>query len=590
MHRPVGGDLAGPMRWAPVALALVLTILLLGPALLPGFVLSYDMVWVPDLALGQDALGLTSALPRAVPSDAFVAVADELIPGMVLQKLMLVGTVTAAAVGSARLAREVSPSLSTGAPWPWFPGLVAATVAVWNPLTAERWWLGHWPILVGVAVLPWLAVSTDRWRRGDAGIGPVLGLCLIGSLSANAGLATAVLLVICAARGSRRGRVRRVVSLSIVVLVANGPWLFAGLAHLGSATSARASVFAPAGEGLLPLFPTLLSLGGIWNTEVVPPSRMGPAALVWLGFLVLTVGVGLWVAARRAPRATGADPDGDRARSLIRRLALAATLGLLFAVAPALTPGTMDAVASTVPGGGLLRDSARFLVLCLPAWSTLAGLGAWWLVSRVPATSVRMALAAGAVLLPIAVLPDAAWGIGGALRPADYPADYAAARTVLSRSDQEGAVLVLPLTSYRTPAWNGGRKVFAPTGRAVAGETLVSDDLVVDGRSLGGEDPRVAAAAAALTDDDPDQQAARLADVGVGWVLVESGAEYSGAGTRVLRGSELSLFELPGSPASATLGATRWMVVAGWVLWGVGWLSAAALLVSHLVSRFRRSR
>ena len=349
-------------------------------------------------------------------------------------------------------------------------------------------------------------------------------------------------------------------------------------------------MFAPAGEGVLPLVPTLLSLGGIWNTEVVPPSRMGPAALVWLGFLILSVGVGLWVAARPAPSAADGDPDGERARSLIRRLALAATIGLLLAVAPALTPGTMDAIASTVPGGGLLRDSARFLVLCLPAWSTLAGLGAWWLVSRVPATSPRMALAAGAVLLPIAVLPDAAWGIGGALSPTDYPADYAAVRTVLARSDQQGAVLVLPLASYRAPAWNGGRKVFAPTGRAVAGETLVSDDLVVDGRALGGEDPRVAEAAAALTDDDPDRQASRLADVGVGWVLVEGGAEYSGAGTLAWRGSELSLFELPSSPAPDTVGAARWLVVAGWVQWGVGWLFAASLLVGHLVSRIRRSR
>ena len=38
-----------------------------------GFVLSYDMVFVPRLDLTRDALGLGSALPRAVPVDAVAA-------------------------------------------------------------------------------------------------------------------------------------------------------------------------------------------------------------------------------------------------------------------------------------------------------------------------------------------------------------------------------------------------------------------------------------------------------------------------------------------------------------------------------------
>ena len=55
-------------------------VLLLGPGLAPGLVLSYDMVWVPDLALRHDFLGVASCLPRAVPSDAVVAVLDEILP------------------------------------------------------------------------------------------------------------------------------------------------------------------------------------------------------------------------------------------------------------------------------------------------------------------------------------------------------------------------------------------------------------------------------------------------------------------------------------------------------------------------------
>src|SRR3546814_6013260 len=77
--------------------------LLLGPALGRGYVLSYDMVWVPDLALRTDFLGVDSALPRAVPSDAVVSVLDELVPGMLLQKLVLLMGLVAAGAGAARL-------------------------------------------------------------------------------------------------------------------------------------------------------------------------------------------------------------------------------------------------------------------------------------------------------------------------------------------------------------------------------------------------------------------------------------------------------------------------------------------------------
>ena len=97
----------GLAREAPVVLwALALALLVLGPALGHGFLLVRDMVWVPDLALRADALGLGSGLPRAVPSDAVVAVLDEIVPGMLLQKLVLVLALAAGGVGAARLCSD----------------------------------------------------------------------------------------------------------------------------------------------------------------------------------------------------------------------------------------------------------------------------------------------------------------------------------------------------------------------------------------------------------------------------------------------------------------------------------------------------
>ena len=94
------GILVDWRRVLPCAWSLALALLMLGPALGPGYVLSYDMVWVPDLALRPDFLGLGSGLPRAVPSDAVVSVLDELVPGMVLQKLVLLAVLTLGGVGA----------------------------------------------------------------------------------------------------------------------------------------------------------------------------------------------------------------------------------------------------------------------------------------------------------------------------------------------------------------------------------------------------------------------------------------------------------------------------------------------------------
>ena len=94
--------------WLVRAWAVALGVLLLGPALGLGYVLSYDMVWVPDLALRPEFLGLGSGLPRAVPSDALVAVLDEVVPGMLLQKAVLLGSLVAAGLGASRLAPAAS--------------------------------------------------------------------------------------------------------------------------------------------------------------------------------------------------------------------------------------------------------------------------------------------------------------------------------------------------------------------------------------------------------------------------------------------------------------------------------------------------
>ena len=63
--------------------------LALGPGLRRGFLLSYDMVFVPREPFTSAMFGLSGGPPRAVPSDFAVAVASRLLPADIVQKLVL---------------------------------------------------------------------------------------------------------------------------------------------------------------------------------------------------------------------------------------------------------------------------------------------------------------------------------------------------------------------------------------------------------------------------------------------------------------------------------------------------------------------
>ena len=172
--------------WLPVAWSCLLAALLLGPALAPGYVLSYDMVWVPDLTLRSDFLGLATSLPRVVPSDAVVAVIDSVIPGMVLQKIVLLGSLVAGGIGAARLVMGL----------PMVGRLAVVTGYLWSPLVVERLLIGHWPVVIGWACLPWVLTLTHRWRSSGMLPAALPLVVVIGSLSASAGVVTAFALVV----------------------------------------------------------------------------------------------------------------------------------------------------------------------------------------------------------------------------------------------------------------------------------------------------------------------------------------------------------------------------------------------------------
>jgi hypothetical protein len=196
------------------------------------------------------------------------------------------------------------------------------------------------------------------------------------------------------------------------------------------------------------------------------------------------------------------------------------------------------------------------------------------------------------VLLPLIALPDLVWGVGGRLQPVEYPADWQRVRATLAADDGPGDVLVLPFGAYRAFGWNGDRPQLDPAARWLTRPTVADDELVVGGRAVAGEDVRARTVAAVA--DDP----AALAELGVGWVLVERGtpgrpvpAEVQ-ALPHVVDGDDLDLYRVPGArpaPSPSPGRVTAVVLVHAWALGAIVGAVLSATKLPSTVTHRRRS-
>ncbi|MEV6812106.1 hypothetical protein [Micromonospora sp. NPDC051296] len=559
-------------RLVPHAVAAAVTAVVLAPLAWPGYVLRYDMVFVPRQALGWEVIAPVTALPRAVPQDAVVALANQLVPGWLLQRLVLVAIVYLAALGAARLVPTDRVAVR----------VVAALGYAWAPYLAERLLIGQWGLLVAYAALPWLVRAALGVRAGERGaLRRLLLAAAVSAITPTGGLLALVVVTVLLA-GRYRGAARAVsIGVGATVLL-NAPWLVAGFTSHGDGRSdpAGVAVFAARAENWAGPLVSLAGTGGIWNGQATPASRAGwlvPLATV----LVLAVaGYGVPLLRRRWPG------------SMVARLGLLAA-GSWLAAALGVLPGgaaLLGWLVADVPGAGLLRDGQKLLVPYALALAVAGALGAERLAGRLAArfdAATGRVLLVGAALLPVAVLPDLAFGGVGRLRPVTWPADWATVARLVD--EQPGEVVSLPFQEYQSYAWNDGQVVIDPAPRYLGVPVLIDDTLRVGGTAVAGEDPRAARLRELLAAGEP------VAAAGPRWVLVQRAAGPTPdpatlAGLRpAYAGGELTLYENPAwtpPPPPARPGPVGLAhLLAGTVVLAIGVSGAARLCYRVVASR-----
>jgi hypothetical protein len=512
---------------------LCLGLLALGPGLRRGFLLSYDMVFVPREPFSTALPGL--APPRAVPSDLAIATVSRLVPADIAQKLMLLAIFVLGCAGvAALLDRE-----------PLLARLAGGVFYVWNPYVGERLIIGQWALLLGYAGLPWVlkaVLSPDeaRWRW----TGRLCLSLLPAVIGGFAAMAITALVLLPAALLTRSAR-RAAIALAVLA-VGSLPWLIPSLQHPVYADPAGVAAFAARADTPFGSLGSLLMLGGAWNAQTVPKGYGGAWSALWLAVVIVALaGYLLSVRAHRWPG-----------------LGIAAIAGLLIACIGVTAPGRdlLRSVTGAWPGAAVLRDAQQFVAPL--ALAEAAGFGV--VVARAmnpgpfgtrgmrerPARLDRSGVALGvlALLAPVLLLPGLAWGAAGRLRPAWYPTGWLAAARMIDASPARGAVLLLPWETYRRPAWNHGEAVFDPWSKLLSRPVIWNDGTRVGDVGLAPDDPRARRLDGTIRGGGP--LTAALGAAGVRFVVDDAdgpgpGARLPGAVVLVARPG-LTVYRLPG--------------------------------------------
>ncbi|NUT92582.1 MAG: hypothetical protein HOY78_11185 [Saccharothrix sp.] len=446
--------------------------------------------------------------PRSVPADAVVALLTTVLPGDVVQKLLLATALTLAPLGAGRLV----PTESTAT------RLVAATAYGWTPYIAERLFMGHWPYLLAYACLPWIAAAGLSLRTDQRSLARLALWTAPAVLTPTGGLLAAGTAL--AASGWRRAHL-----VTPVVVVLNLPWLIPSLLRSDAVLSAPEAVelFAAKGENWAGAVVSVLGLGGFWNADVVPMSRTLPLVPV----LTLAVTAAAVASFPLLVRKTGG-------------LVALGGVGLVFALLAHLPFGAtlLEWAVSTIPGAALLRDAQKWVAW----WALPLALGFALTVEAVARRGLHRVAPAVAIALPLVAMPDLAWAGWGRLDTVQYPGDWTAVHEILATDPHPGDVLALPLGAFRRFEWNGNRTQLDPAPRVLPRTTVVDDTVYVDGTPIPGEDTRLPGIREALRRND-------LGRTGIGWVLVEHGTPGelpdTTTLTEVFRGPHLTLYRVP---------------------------------------------
>lgn len=510
-----------------------LAAVLLGPLLLPGYVLTLDMVFTPELRLPPDVTG-------SYPLGVLLYVLGWMVPADVVQKLVLLATLFFAGYGMHRLVRYLASSGKQPgigkqpAAVPYFAGILYLA----NPFTYERFMAGQYNVLMGYAVLPWLLKVLLGFSRGPswantfklAGLIVAAGIVSVHALGAVAVLVAAVLGFVWWRQRSQPGWagkiVRRLGVVALVWVVASSYWLVpavlgtgAQVQQINTFTVADRQAFATSGDSVLAQAGYVLRLQGFWTERhgmyILPQHGMP----VWLWLAALSAVLALVVAGAYVWWRQGRRGD-------------VLLFGTIILAGVVLASGTgSNWLVQYVPFFSGYREPHKFAALVALGYAVFAAVGfggiCRWLDGR-PKLDILAGIAVPVVLaLPFVWTPNFVWAARGQLQAVDYPEGWYGVNGRLRADDDNFKVLFLPWHLYMYTDY-AGRVIANPAPKFFDKPVVVSDDPELRGAALDKSSPAQRRIDAALKSakSSGEPLAPTLTDLDIKYVMLAKDSDY----------------------------------------------------------------
>jgi hypothetical protein len=528
-----------PERWrgAPYSLAIILTLLIAGPWLLPGYVFGTD--WP-----GPRHFSLSTDFSSGTLVQGLLVVASAVVSAEITTKLLILVALFAAGLGAFR-------ALPVGG---FVPRAMAGVVYVVNPFVYGRIHYGQLLLIAGYALLPWIAARLLALMR-EPGWRPALilaaELTALGILDLHL-LIPAGVLVVATAAGfgiSRRADPRYLTGLSRNLALALGATLAASSYWLiplltGSSSEGRAianvgaadlAAFGASSDPDLGLVPNLLGLYGFWAEDTGRFTSMKAFVPLWPMILLILVGLGALGAKAVSQRQLEVDFVGGQPWVFALVGAGAIALILEAGVASAVTEPLVRFLDTFFPPYRGMRDAGKWAALIALVYAQLIPLGAIVLLRWVKENvtfgriDVVVALTTGLLLaLPLYYGNGLLYGINGEVRPSAYPPGWYQADKLLAADPHPGRTLFLPWHLYLGLDFlrNINNVVASPAPSFFSVPVVVSQDPEIFGIAPPA-DPDQVAISGLVADGAADDWALELAGRNIKYVLLAREVDWS---------------------------------------------------------------
>jgi hypothetical protein len=441
-----------------------LALIILLPLLLPGYILTLDLVFAPHVP-APDITASSFLL------EGILWLLYRVLPGDIVEKLVLFGSLLIAGVGMYAFIQVLPRPQVTTYTWRLMSYIAGIFYTV-NPFIYARIMAGQWMIVLGYALLPFFLVSIIQFLRSPSlktSLIVAAWMIAISTVSLHYIGIAFILGIICVMLFSKR---TLLAAYSKWGAVAFGVWMTANLywiVPLLVGNNEAAQSISHFDESHFTAFETVggvlsvLQLQGFWveaRQLFLLPQKIMP---LWGLFIILLWALVVYGTVKAWQ---------SKHKRIVIMSSTSIVLGILLAASP-----IVEWMSQYIPFMAGYREPHKLTTLVVVGYCVLLACGGAYVLEKLKRKSskLRDGTIIGLFLLPILITPTMLGGFAGQLVPRSYPPEWYEVNIMLKQDPHVRRVLFLPWHQYANYSFSG-RIIANPAQKFFEVPVIISDD------------------------------------------------------------------------------------------------------------------